>query len=655
MNTYPTTKQKVFLEKKNGFFLKDNYRWLEQFHTREMEKWIAAQNTYTDLELERNTDRSTIHTSLEAYTNHSTKEPPVVVNGYTFYTQRKPNQNQPVLYYTAPNAQPLVLIDPNTINPKGTTAIDYWYVSPKAAYIAYALSNDGSETSTIFVLDIKTRNRLLDIIPYVKHSTICWSIDEQSFFYVTDPARILSLKDSATLRQIVYQHHVGTSVTHDSPIFDEHLPKEGWLHISQSTDAQFLFITYSHIDAYDELWVYNTMNKGIRNITNNQKEQLTIKAENENAYIKKSDGTIIRANLTQLPDSFDQWEVVIPKTNDRLEEFYLLHSKLILINRVHNANHVSLYDPAMHTTIPLPLPDTSRVLSITCDRLTDTCYIATTSYLTPSIVYQYSQGICAPYFEEQTAIYPDGYTIEERMYQSSDTSSMPITIISKKGIEKKGTTPALMIPSTPDEIPMNLNLWMPFLEKGGAIALAYIRQSKRNAINDIISAAAYLIQEQYSTSSKLALYANTHTGIYTLEAAIHKANLCTAIVCNRVLTDMLHYSLFYIGEGYRWTHIYGDPADPKEFESLYAISPYHSIRMLTEYPSILFCVGFADSSISPSHAYKMGALLQSLNQQNQIMIRTDLQSGHDNGTSYEKVLAQQTDILAFLFYQLGMI
>ena len=49
---------------------------------------------------------------------------------------------------------------------------------------------------------------------------------------------------------------------------------------------------------------------------------------------------------------------------------------------------------------------------------------------------------------------------------------------------------------------------------------------------------------------------------------------------------------------------------PKQFDWLYAYSPYQHVKPGTEYPAIMFMTADSDSRVDPMHAKKMAALMQ---------------------------------------------
>jgi len=87
-----------------------------------------------------------------------------------------------------------------------------------------------------------------------------------------------------------------------------------------------------------------------------------------------------------------------------------------------------------------------------------------------------------------------------------------------------------------------------------------------------------------------------------------RPDLFRAVICAVPLLDMLRYQNFQIAK--LWIPEYGSAEDPKQFDFIYAYSPYHHVKPGEEYPAILFMTADTDTRVDPMHAKKMAALMQ---------------------------------------------
>ena len=91
-----------------------------------------------------------------------------------------------------------------------------------------------------------------------------------------------------------------------------------------------------------------------------------------------------------------------------------------------------------------------------------------------------------------------------------------------------------------------------------------------------------------------------------------------------------------------------------QFRALYAYSPYHHVVDGTQYPAVLFLTGDNDPRVDPANSRKMTARLQASGTKRPILLRTSSSSGHGMGTALSERIAEDADVFAFLFDQLGV-
>ncbi len=121
---YPISAQVNQTDNYHGTILNDPYRWLEDVNSPETLNWIEAQNKLTFSYLEQIPLREQIRQRLTALWDFARAQAPVKRGGYFFQLRNSGLQNQDVLYvYSALDAEPRCLIDPNTLSADGTVAL----------------------------------------------------------------------------------------------------------------------------------------------------------------------------------------------------------------------------------------------------------------------------------------------------------------------------------------------------------------------------------------------------------------------------------------------------------------------------------------------------------------------------------------------------
>ena len=116
---------------------------------------------------------------------------------------------------------------------------------------------------------------------------------------------------------------------------------------------------------------------------------------------------------------------------------------------------------------------------------------------------------------------------------------------------------------------------------------------------------------------------------------------------------MLRFEQFTIGLA--WAIDYGIAARSKEeFEVLYAYSPYHRLRAGVHYPPVLLMTSDHDDRVVPAHSFKFAARMQAVNPDGLCLLRVTYGAGHGQGKSRATLLAERTDLLAFVAAHTGL-
>ena len=129
--------------------------------------------------------------------------------------------------------------------------------------------------------------------------------------------------------------------------------------------------------------------------------------------------------------------------------------------------------------------------------------------------------------------------------------------------------------------------------------------------------------------------------------------LSRAVVTHVGIYDMLRFELEPNG-AFNSTE-FGTVKDPAQFRALFAYSPYHQVWDGTHYPAVFILTGEKDGRVSPANSRKMAARLQQANASaNPVLVLLSSAADHGMGTALAERIAENADVLAFLFNQLGM-
>ena len=241
---YPPTKVDPIVEKIHGVEVVDPYRWLEDGASPAVKEWTDQENALTRSVLDKLPERGKIHTRLEALLDIGSLSAPAPAKGKYFYTKREGKQNQPILYVREGlHGKDRVLLDVNALDKEGTTALDWWFPSDDGSLVAYGLSANGSEQSTLRVREVATGKDRADVIGRTRACSLAWTPDARGFYYTRYPAEGEVPKGDEKYHRRVFFHALGADPAKDREIFGGDRAKEDWPNVTLSPDGRWLVVT----------------------------------------------------------------------------------------------------------------------------------------------------------------------------------------------------------------------------------------------------------------------------------------------------------------------------------------------------------------------------------------------------------------------------
>ncbi len=222
----------------------DNYRWLEDGGSTETQKWVAAETQYTRSVLDPLPGREAIHKRLTELLSTGEIGAPKMAGRFYFYTRRDGMQNQPVLYVReGVDGKDRVLVDVNRLSADGTVALDWFFPSENGRYVAYGTSGNGSEMSTLHVIETKSGELLPDTIDRTRAASIAWEHDNAGFYYTRYPKTGDVPAGQERYNKHIFYHLLGTDPETDAPIFGEGRDPDDRPEVSLDNDGRLLLIT----------------------------------------------------------------------------------------------------------------------------------------------------------------------------------------------------------------------------------------------------------------------------------------------------------------------------------------------------------------------------------------------------------------------------
>lgn len=676
------------IDEYHGRRICDPYRWLEDAASAEARQFVAEQNAYTRSVLDEISGRDDLRRKVEQLLTIGRVASPRIGGNNYFYERRDGRQNQAVVYVRegrGGNERPL--IDVNALAPDGTIALDWWYPSEDGRYVAFGTSPNGSELSTLQVIEASSGTLLAEKIERTRAASVAWRPDSSGFYYTRYPRPGDVPAGEEMYHRRVFFHQLtsadNVSGVHDPLIFPgdgETLAPQHWPNVSISHDGGWLLVDVSEGWTKTELYLKDlaASESKFQRITTGGNFLYHGEVLDGQLYITTNEGAprfrVFKASCAAPHRA--NWQEIIPESDAVIEGRAVIIGKKLFVHSMKNASsQLSLFDLDGKPVAGVAMPALGSIFDLGGNWNSDSGFFGFVSYAIPPTVFEVSlNGQTAEWARVESGIDPQRYQVQQIWFNSKDGTRVPMFAVSRRGLLKNGQNPTLLsgyggfnVGRTPF---FNRNVMLLLLEQGGVYVDVQLRggnefgeewhrngmlDKKQNVFDDFIAAAEHLIAEKYTDAAHLAIQGGSNGGLLMGAALTQRPDLFRAVVCQVPLLDMLRYQNFQIAK--LWIPEYGSSDDPIQFEYLRAYSPYHHVKSGALYPAVLFMTAESDTRVDPMHAVKMAALLQAEaanGPERPILLRVDFKAGHGVGKPIAKLVDDAVDVWSFLFWQLGL-
>ena len=673
---YPETRKDTIVDDYHGTEVADPYRWLEDDYSEETTDWVKRQNGLTDSVLASIPERKKIEERLTELWNFERFGPPRKEGNDYYYFKNDGLQNQSVLYRVNSDGEDEVVIDPNNLSEDGTTSLGGISFSDDGKYMAYQISEGGSDWRKVKVMELSTLVDLNDNLDWIKFSGMSWYKD--GFFYSRYPAakegdELSGLNEFHSL----YYHKLGTSQDDDQLIYrdNEHPQRNMYAEVDDSEEYLLVSVVESTsgnalkladlsngidnldlidvVDGFDSDYSYvTTHNDDLLFTTNNEAPNQKVVA------INPASGSYGMNEVREESENTLRW-----MTNTK--SFYVL-------GYLKDArSQVLIFDRSWELKYELELPTLGTVAGFRGNDDDDVAYYAFTSFTYPTTILKVdlNDGESEIYKKPNINIDLNQFETKQIWYTSKDGTKVPMFVTNRKDLADDHPAPTLLygyggfnIAIEPSFSVSNLIL----LENGGRHVVANIRGGgefgkawhkagtlgqKQNVFDDFIGAAEHLVSKGMTTSELLAIEGGSNGGLLVGACMTQRPELFAVAFPRVGVLDMLRYHEFTIG--WAWATDYGRSDDPEAFDYLIKYSPLHNVEA-TDYPATMIMTADHDDRVVPAHSFKFAAELQDKHTgTDPILIRIETSAGHGAGKPTSKRIEEESDKWGFMFEQMG--
>ena len=679
-NNYPPARKSDQIDDYHGVKIADPYRWLEDLDSEETRNWVEAENKLSFGYLAAIPQRRMLKERLTKLWNYEKYGIPFKEGNRYFYSRNSGLQNQAVLYtVTRLDAQPQMVLDPNTLSPDGTVALSGLKVSPDGKFIAYGLSASGSDWQEWKVRDVETSNDLPDHLKWVKFSGASWTRDGQGFFYSRyDEPKSDTLK-SINYFQKVYYHKLGTPQTEDVLVYERPDQKDWLFGGTVTEDGNYLILTvYQGTDVKNRVYYKDLKAKDapvVQLLDNFDAAYVFVGNEGSRLWFQ-TDLQAPRGKLIEIDTANparSNWKVLVPEGEETLQTASFVNNKFVLNYLKDAYTQVKIYDATGKLVNEVGFPGIGSAEGFGGKATDKETFYAFTGFTTPTTIYRYDMttGKSTIFRQPKVDFDPEDFETRQVFYKSKDGTKVPMFITHKKGLKLDGNNPTYLygyggfnVSLTP-AFSVGSLVWM---EMGGVYAQPNLRGGgeygedwheagtklkKQNVFDDFIAAAQWLIDNRYTSTPKLAIGGGSNGGLLVGAAITQRPELFGAALPSVGVMDMLRFQKFTIG--WAWVSDYGSSENAEEFKALYAYSPLHNIKPGTSYPPTMITTADHDDRVWPGHSFKFAAAMQAAQGGNApILIRIETKAGHGAGKPTSKLIEEVADRWAFLVKTLEM-
>lgn len=675
----------------HGVDVSDPYRALEE-DTEATRAWIEAQTRRTE-EMLADVAMPGAEGRIRELLSIGTLERPAIGGDSLFYMSRSGDRERSALYRRASDGTVTLLVAPETWAERA--AIDWFYPSPGGTYVAFGVSDNGDERSTLHVVHTADGTIADDTIARTKWSTVAWLHDDSGFYYTRYPAPGEASYDAAQPESYfprVFFHRLGTDSRNDTLVWGAPNPTDfPWVNVSNDDrtlvlhnmrgwSASDVYVMdrggapASRVVAPDATHPLRTVIDGFESLSDARVVDDTLYLHTN---LNAPRGRIVCIPLAHVEDR-STWTDLVPEDDGPIEDWALTKSSVVVHRLKQVASTLDLYPrlpkgdrKAQGTSVSLPSIGALGTLDADVDSeqvvfdfssffLAPTLYEITEPTLTPERLLQVDGAFDATRF-----------VLERETVPSADGTPVNVYVMHDARALRDANNPVLLYGYggfNVSLLPSFSRSTLYWLERGGVYAVANLRgggefgeawhragmrDQKQHVFEDFEAVIAWMSDSKWSRPERIAIQGGSNGGLLMGAMLTRVPETFGAAVAGVGLYDMVRYTLF--PPAALWASEYGDPTVPSDFVTLHSYSPYHRVRDGIRYPFSLIETADHDTRVHWAHSTKFAGRLQDAAlDPTRIHFYMEKQLGHGRGVSLQDQVRKQLRTQAFLTRALGM-
>ncbi len=653
----------------------DDYFWLREKSDPGVAAYLEAENTYAGAVLERVQPLANVlYAEMLGRIKQTDLSVPYGLGDFAYYTRTVEGQQYP-LYCRKRGSEEgpeEIMLDLNAMA-QGLSfmALGLLQVSHDGNLLAYSTDSTGFRVYTLWVKDLRTGELLPERVPGV--GSAAWSSDDRTLFYTTE--------DEAKRQYRLYRHKLGAAGPDD--LVYEEADELFHVHVGETRSKRFLVLS-----------VGSHTTSEIRFLPADRPEEhwtLVAPRIHEQEYDLDHRGAqfLIRTNdsgrnfrLVTVPIASSgrlHWSEVVPhRAAIMLEGFDVFERYLVRYEREDGVPAIRVTDWSTGETHSVEFPEPVFEVSPGQNRNWDTSFVRYhyESLVTPASVFDYDLSTRTRTLRKQTEVvggYDASQYRSERIHaQAPDGTSVPISLVYRRGLIRDGRSPVLLEGYGAYGIPFPTTFSsnrLSLLDRGVVYAIAHVRgggdlgkpwhdagrmRQKMNTFTDFIASIDHLVAAAYTRADRIVIEGGSAGGllmgaVVNLRPERVKAVLSVVPFVD-VINSMSDPSLpLTVGEYEEW----GNPADLDDYAYMRQYCPYSNLQR-GRYPAMLVRTSLNDSQVMYWEPAKYVAKLRTLKTDaNPLLLLTNMGAGHGGSSGRYDRLRELALDYAFILTQVG--
>ncbi len=673
----------------------DPYRYMENLADPQVVAWAKAQAAYTRGLLDALPGRQALQDRIHALAAGDTRRRGFVRRGDRyFYELVEPGAEQPKLVWRdGVDGAEHLLFDPAAQTGRGGRhrALDYFSPSWDGKWLAYGVSEGGSEASVLRVKEVETGRDLDERIERAWGSTVSWRADNRSFLYFKFSKPGPDTPPSETeFNARTCLHTVGREVDGeaDPAVFGRGVagavavPEGQITYVLAEPGSRWAVAAANHnADENPSTWYVAPVARATgpatpwKKVADVDDGVRSVALRGDTLYFLSSRGAsrlrILSTSLAR-PD-VRRAKVVVPEGRGVITGFGLAADGLYYAEREGGTTRLVKVGWDGANAHPLPMPFAGTLDGPVTDPTRPGALFGLQNPSHPPQVFAYDPAVDAvadTRLGPPSKVDASGLETEEVMVTGDDGTRIPLTLVHARGLALDGSHPTILGGYGAYGATMEgrfSGAQIAWIERGGIQATAHVRgggeygedwhrggmrATKLNTVTDFIACARWLVDAGYTRPRLLAAEGGSAGGITVGRAMTLRPDLFGVVLDHVGMSDTLRSETEPNGPPN--TVEFGSIKTEAGFHGLYAMSPYAHIERGAAYPAVMFLTGLNDPRVAPWHMLKMAARTQAATSSGRpVLLRIDEDAGHGMGSGRTQREAQLADTLAFALWQMG--